>query len=85
MKLANVRDEDLEKVAMLKNKKNGCATSEARRAQQILYTRNKSKGFHANITHVITSHLDVTAPGNYQTFEEANGCTLEEYLEKKDG
>jgi len=84
MKLANVRDEDLEKVALLK-KKNGCATSEARRAQQILYTRNKSKGFHANIKYVIVSHLDVTAPGNYQTFEEANGCTLEEYLEKKGG
>ena len=39
MKLSKMTDEELQKVSLMK-KKNGCATSEALRAQQMLRTRN---------------------------------------------
>ena len=43
MKLSNLTDEELQKISLMKTRK-GTATSEAKRAQQILYTRNISHG-----------------------------------------
>ncbi|MEG0153458.1 MAG: hypothetical protein RR744_09875 [Cellulosilyticaceae bacterium] len=48
MKLSTMTDEELREVASMK-KRNGCATSEALRAQQILFTRNIGK-------HNVTGH-----------------------------
>ena len=39
MKLSKMTDEQLQEVALMK-KKNGCATSEALRAQEMLWRRN---------------------------------------------
>lgn len=57
MRLSNVCDEDLKKIALLKNK-NGIATSDAKRAQQILYTRNISLGGYGGCGHLLTSTLE---------------------------
>ncbi len=88
-------EDDLWKVSKLKTRK-GTATSEALRAQQILRTRNITHGgFYgsANTGYDGTvydnyggassmSTHDFTT-GNYLTFEELNGCPLEEYLERR--
>lgn len=69
MRLSNVCDEDLQRIAMMKTRK-GTATSEAKRAQQILYSRNISHGgFGAPFT---PSTLDANIERNYKTFEEEN-------------
>jgi hypothetical protein len=73
MKLSNVCDEDLKKVALLKTRK-GTATAEAKRAQQILYTRNISHGFGPFNS---ASHLDANCTREYKSFEEVNGYQLE--------
>ncbi len=58
MKLANLSDEELYKISLMKTKK-GTATSEAKRAQQMLYTRNITHGgFGGGIPSAIPSHLD---------------------------
>lgn len=80
MKLSNVCDEDLKKVAKLKNKKGNCR-SEANIASQILITRNKTHGFGNGVKYAVGSHLDSNIERKYISFEEANGHTLEEYLE----
>ena len=77
MKLSNLCDEDLKKVALMKTRK-GIATSEAKRAQQILYTRNISHGgFGPGTNHPLTT-LDVNITRDYKTFEQLNGYSLEE-------
>lgn len=76
MKLSNVCDEDLRKVALLKTRK-GIATSDAKRAQQILYTRNISKGGFGNTNNGLTT-LEMNPERNYRSFEEENGYSLEE-------
>ena len=78
MRLSNLRDEDLKEVAKLKNRK-GCATSEAKRAAQILLTRNKTLGFSNHYRVPITTHLDVNVERDYRSFEELHGMTLAEY------
>lgn len=85
MRLANLRDEDLQKISLLKTRK-GCATSEAKRAQQILYTRNISHGgFYGGggPGWDFRSHLDGNITRERKTFEEEHGCTLEEYLQRR--
>lgn len=77
MKLSNLRDEDLRKISMLKTRK-GCATSEAKRAQQILYSRNITHGDFSNSSNL--SHIDMNLTRQYQSFEEVHGMALEEYL-----
>lgn len=93
MKLANLTDEDLQKVSLLKNRK-GCATSEALRAQQILRTRHITHGFYGGGSSG-EAHYEGRArstTGNavagdnlshctreYKSFEELNGCKIEEY------
>ena len=58
MKLANLTDEELKQVSLQKTRK-GTATSEAKRAAQILYTRNISHGgFGVGSGCSIPSHLD---------------------------
>lgn len=69
MRLSNVCDEDLKKIAMMKTKK-GTATSEARRAQQILYSRNKTLG---GFNPSFRSTLEVNPERNYKSFSEENG------------
>lgn len=86
MKLSNLCDDDLRKVSLLKTRR-GVATSEAKRAQQILYTRHCTHGgyFASKIGKLTSSqsNLDRNLTREYVTFEEANGCTLEQYLEKE--
>ena len=83
MKLSNLTDDALREIALLKTRK-GTATSEARRAAQILYTRHITRGgFGVSPTgtaNSIRSSLDANIERNYQTFEEVHGCTLSEYL-----
>ena len=79
MKLANLRDEDLWKVAKLKTRK-GTATSDAKRAMQILRTRNITHGGFCVGGVTVTSHTDQNVLRQYQTFEELHGCSLEVYL-----
>ena len=80
MKLSNLRNEDLQEIAMLKTRK-GTATSEAKRAQQILRTRDITHGGYFNSgSSAINSSTDMNPERNYQTFEEVHGCTLELYL-----
>ena len=82
MKLAELCDEDLQGIAMLKTRK-GTATSEAKRAQQILRTRHITHGgFGVGPGAPISSHLDASPDHKRKTFEELNGCTLEEYTKK---
>lgn len=58
MKLAHLTDEELFEISLMKTRK-GTATSEARRAQQILYTRNITHGgFGVGAGAAISSHLD---------------------------
>ena len=58
MKLAHLTDEELFEISLMKTRK-GTATSEARRAQQILYTRNITHGgFGVGAAPAISSHLD---------------------------
>ena len=58
MKLANLPDEELWKVSMQKTRK-GTATAEAKRAAQMLYTRNITHGgFGGGISYAYPSHLD---------------------------
>lgn len=67
MKLSNLCDEDLWKVSMQKNRK-GCATSEAKRAAQILYTRHISHGgFWVGSGAPITSHSDINITREYES------------------
>lgn len=80
MKLSNLCDEDLKKVALLKTRK-GTATSEAKRAQQILYTRNISHGWFGIGSHHPLTTLDVNFTRDYKTFEELHGIPLESYKE----
>ncbi len=95
MKLTNLCDDDLWKVSMLKTRK-GTATSDALRAQQILRTRNITHGgfygaantgydgtVYDNIGGISNSSTHDFTTGNYMTFEELNGCSLEEYLERR--
>ncbi len=82
MRLANLRDEDLKKIAMFKTRR-GTATSEALRAQQILYTRNMTGGFYNDGYGSYPCTLDYNLERKYQTFKEVHGCTLEEYLNKE--
>ena len=85
MKLSNLCDEDLKKVALMKTRK-GTATSEAKRAQQIIYTRNISHGgFGPGTYHPLTT-LDVNITRDYKSFEELHGTSIEKYgkKEKKD-
>lgn len=70
MKLANVCDEDLKKIALMKTRK-GTATSEAKRAQQILYSRNISHGGFGNGVFE-RSNLTSNITRDYKTFEEEN-------------
>lgn len=77
MKLSNLKDEDLQKISLLKTRK-GTATSEARRAQQILYTRYISHG--GFVMKGIRSHIEANITRDYQSFEEVHGCSLDEYL-----
>jgi hypothetical protein len=79
MKLSNLCDEDLRKVAQMKTRK-GTATSEARRAQQILYTRNVSHGFGIG-SYQPLSTLDMNITREYKSFDELHGMSLEEYKE----
>ena len=79
MKLANVCNEDLKKISMMKNKK-GCATSEAKRAQQILYSRNVTLGFSNDFHYYPGCTLDYNIDRQYKSFEEENGYPLEEVL-----
>ena len=82
MKLSNMTDEDLRKVAMMKTRK-GCATCDALRAQQILYTRNITHGGYYKegdrYTKSFKSNLDNNIAREYKSFEELNGVPLEEY------
>ena len=80
MRLSNLRDEDLHEVSLLKTRK-GTATSEAKRAAQILRTRNVTHGGFYGIS--LTSHLDCNLEREYKTFEEEHGCSLDEYLERE--
>lgn len=58
MKLANLTDEELQRISLMKTRR-GTATSEARRAAQILYTRNISHGgFGVGSGRSFSSHLD---------------------------
>jgi len=87
MKLSNVKDEDLQKVALLKTRR-GCATADAKRAQQILRTRNVTHGGFGAAGHfkhfeAYGSNLDHNITREYKTFKEENGCTLEEWTEKE--
>ena len=75
MKLANVCNEDLKKIALMKNKK-GCATSEAKRAQQILYSRNITLGFSNDMIGYTGCTLDYNIDRQYKSFEEENGYPL---------
>ena len=78
MKLSNVCDEDLKKIALLKNKR-GIATSEAKRAQQILYTRNITHGaFRCPAVELTT--LDCNITRDYKSFEEVNGYSIEDAM-----
>lgn len=70
MKLSNLCDEDLKKVAMMKTRK-GTYTSEAKRAQQILYTRSISHGFGIG-SYQPSSSLDMNIIRDYKTFDELN-------------
>lgn len=81
MKLSNVCDEDLKEVAKLKTIK-GTYTSDAKRAQQILRSRNLGRiGMRC---HNKTTNLDVNFCRDYKSFAEENfGLTLAEYLEKE--
>ena len=79
MKLSNLCDEDLKKVALMKTRK-GTATSEARRAQQILYTRNISHGGFGRGNLPLTT-LEMNITRDYKTFEELHGVSLEDYKE----
>lgn len=82
MKLSNLRDEDLREIALMKTRK-GTATSEAKRAAQILRTRNITHGgFGVSPTgqaNSIRSSLDANVDRKYKSFEEIHGCTLAEY------
>ncbi len=84
MKLSKLCDEDLQKVAMLKNRK-GCATSDALRAQEILYARNITKGFVCDDSDEIPARYfaNTAVERDCKTFEELHGCTLEEYLKRR--
>lgn len=60
MKLSNLCDEELQKISMLKTRK-GTATSEAKRAQQILYTRNINHGgFGSGTSSLTTLEMNIT-------------------------
>jgi len=63
MKLSNLCDEALQEIAKMKTKK-GTYTSEAKRAQQILYTRNISHGFGIG-RYQPKSSLDINITRNY--------------------
>jgi hypothetical protein len=79
MKLSNLTDEDLQKVAMMKTRK-GIATSEAKRAQQILRTRNITHGF-TNDKVIFQPPASNNLERDYKSFEELHGCKLEDYKE----
>lgn len=82
MKLANLRDEDLYQISLLKTRK-GTATYEARRAAQILYTRHITRGgFGVGKGSSIPSHLDSGSnlSREWKSFEAVHGCSLSEYL-----
>ena len=60
MKLSNLCDEELQKISLMKTRK-GTATSEAKRAQQILYTRNISHGgFGSGSSSLTTLEMNIT-------------------------
>ena len=60
MKLSNLCDEELQKIALMKTRK-GTATSDAKRAQQILYTRNISHGgFGKGASSLTTLEMNIT-------------------------
>lgn len=65
MKLSNLCDEELQKISLLKTRK-GVATSEAKRAQQILYSRNISHGGFGSGSHSLTT-LEMNITRNYIT------------------
>ena len=65
MKLSGLCDEDLQKIALMKTRK-GTATSEAKRAQQILYTRNISHGGFGSGSQGLTT-LEMNITRNYIT------------------
>lgn len=69
MKLSNVCDEDLKEIAKLKTRK-GTYTSEAKRAQQILYSRNITHGGFGPV--VLSSTLDSNLTREYKRFGEVN-------------
>lgn len=83
MKLSNLNDEDLRKVAMMKTRK-GIATSEAKRAQQILRTRNITHGF-SNSKVIFQPPVSNNLDRDYKSFEELHGCKLADYKEGKNG
>lgn len=71
MRLSNLTDEDLFKISLMKTRK-GTATSEAKRAQQILYSRNISHGGFGNGAFE-RSNLTSNITRDYKTFKEENG------------
>ena len=83
MILSDLCDEDLREVALMKTRK-GTATSEAKRAAQILRTRNITHGgFGVGPGKPITSSIDLDLDRSRKTFVELHGCTLTEYLERE--
>lgn len=77
MKLSNLCDEDLKVISMLKTRK-GTATSEVKRAQQILYSRHITLGFCNDCSKYSGSNLDYNIDRKYKSFEELNGYPIEE-------
>ena len=86
MKLSELNDEDLRKVAMMKTRK-GTYTSEAKRAQQILYSRHISHGGYGvgkNKT-IGNTNLNNNITREYKSFKELNGYDLLEGNNKESG
>ena len=85
MKLSNLTDEDLQRVSLMKTKK-GIATSEAKRAQQILRTRNITHGgFYgsSNNSPKYVPPVSNNLERDYKSFEELHGVKFEDYKEEK--
>ena len=76
MKLSNLCDDELQRISLMKTRK-GTATSEAKRAQQILYTRNISHGGFGSRSHGLTT-LEMNITRNYISKGElTNGSSKE--------
>ena len=76
MKLSNLCDEELQRISLMKTRK-GTATSEAKRAQQILYTRDISHGGFGSGSHGLTT-LEMNITRNYISKGElTNGSSKE--------